>query len=352
MSIVRTIFSLSLILVTTAEFALADDKPLQTIAFGSCVHQDHPQPVWTAVNADAPDLFVFLGDNIYGDTEDMEVMQAKYRKLAGNPGFAELRASTPTIAIWDDHDFGENDAGLEYPMKEESRQVMLDFWDEPADSARRTREDGIYAAYEYGPEGMRVQIILLDLRWNRTALNSVTLGSYNPGRIAKDMGPFVASEDPEAVLLGEPQWRWLEEQLGKPADLRIIGSSVQLLPEFSGWESWANFPEERSRLFSLLRKLDSKGVVIISGDTHWSEISRVDDATNYSLWEVTSSGLTEEWKKVSPNVHRVGNAYSDANYGLIEIDWEKMSPSVAFSIKDVAGNTVMSQQLSLSELQQ
>ena len=352
MSIVGKIFSLSLVLIAITDFALADEEALQTIAFGSCADQDVPQPIWTAINAESPDLFVFLGDNIYGDTEDMDVMRDKYDRLTRHPGFAELRTSTPTIAIWDDHDFGENDAGLEYPMKEESRQVMLDFWDEPKDSARRTREDGIYTSYEYGPEGMRVQIILLDLRWNRTALNSVTLGSYNPGRIAKDMGPFMASEDAEAVLLGEPQWRWLEEQLGRPADLRIIGSSIQLLPEFSGWESWANFPEERSRLFSLLRKMESKGVIIISGDTHWSEISRVDDATSYSLWEITSSGLTEEWKKVSPNVHRVGDAYAEANYGLIEIDWEKSSPSVAFSIKDVAGNTVMSQHLSLTELQQ
>jgi len=350
-SIVRTVLTLSFALVATCGFALASEPTLQTIAFGSCADQDHPQPIWAAINAESPDLFVFLGDNIYGDTEDMDVMRDKYRRLASIPGFAELRTSTPTIAIWDDHDFGENDAGLEYPKKEESRQVMLDFWDEPADSARRTCEDGIYTAYEYGPKGKRVQIILLDLRWNRTALQAVTLGSYNPGRIVGDMGPYVASEDPAVVMLGEPQWSWLEEQLAKPADLRIIGSSIQLLPEFSGWESWANFPEERSRLFSLLRKMDSKGVMIISGDTHWSEISRVDDATSYSLWEITSSGLTEEWKKVSPNVHRVGKPYSKANYGLIEIDWEESSPSIAFSIKDVAGNTVMSQQLSLSELQ-
>ena len=351
MSLVRKILPLSFVLLATTEFALADEEALQTIAFGSCLDQDHPQPVWTAVNAESPDLFVFLGDNIYGDTEDMDVMRDKYRKLANNSGFAKLRASTPTIAIWDDHDFGQDDAGLEYPEKEASRQVMLDFWDEPADSERRTREDGIYTAYEYGPEGRRVQIILLDLRWNRTALHAVTLGKLNPVRIAKDMGPYIADEDPEAILLGEPQWSWLEEQLGKPADLRIIGSSIQLLPEFSGWESWANFPDERRRLFSLLRKLDSKGVIIISGDTHWSELSQVDDATIYSLWEITSSGLTKEWKKVSPNVHRVGEAYPEANYGLIEIDWESRSPSIAFSIKDVAGNTVMSQQLALSELQ-
>lgn len=351
MSIIKNVLSLSLVLLSTSGLALASELALRSIAFGSCADQNHPQPIWTAINAESPDLFVFLGDNIYGDTEDMVVMQGKYRKLASHAGFAELRASTPTIAIWDDHDFGKDDAGLEYPKKEESRKIMLDFWGEPADSARRTREDGIYAAYEYGPEGKRVQIILLDLRWNRTALQAVTLGKYNPVRIVKDMGPYIASDDPEAVLLGESQWSWLEEQLARPADLRIIGSSIQLLPEFSGWESWANFPEERSRLFSLLRKMDSKGVMIISGDTHWSEISRVDDATRYSLWEMTSSGLTKEWKKVSPNMHRVGEAYSKANYGLIEIDWERSDPIIMFSIRGVSGDAKTRLRLSLSELQ-
>lgn len=352
MSFLRTIFLLSLVVASSMEHALADEESLQTIAFGSCVHQDHPQPIWAAINAESPDLFIFLGDNIYGDTEDMDVMRGKYQKLASNPGFAELRANTPAIAIWDDHDFGEDNAGVEYPRKEESRQIMLDFWDEPTDSARRMRDDGIYTAYQYGPEGRRVQIILLDLRWNRTSLQKVNLGHYNPGRIAKDMGPYVAIEESDAVLLGEEQWRWLEARLGEPADIRIIGSSIQLLPEFSGWESWANFPNERQRFLSLLRKLDTEGVFIISGDTHWSELSKVENALDYSLWEMTSSGLTEEWKKVSPNIHRVGNPYAEANYGLIEIDWVGDEPSITLSIKDVSGNTKMQQQILLTDLKQ
>lgn len=351
MSITKIVLSFYLLVANVAGYALADTLPLQSIAFGSCVHEEHEQPIWAAINAESPDLFIFLGDNIYGDTEDMDVMRSKYQKLASNTGFATLRANTPIIAIWDDHDYGADNAGIEYPMKEESRQVMLDFWDEPADSARRSREDGIYTEYQYGPEGQRVQIILLDLRWNRTALKKVSFGHANPNRIAKDMGPYVANDDADAVMMGESQWAWLEDQLNKPADLRIIGSGIQLLPEFTGWESWANFPHERERLFSLLRKTGSKGVFIISGDTHWSELSRVDVATDYPLWEITSSGLTEEWKKVSPNKHRVGRSYSKANYGLIEIDWDAITPTVSFSIKDVSGKTRIQQLLNLSDLQ-
>src|SRR5436853_7460343 len=86
--------------------ALAGDRPLSRIAFGSCVHQDKPQPIWDAVIATDPELFVFLGDNIYADTKDMDVMRAKYQQLADQPGFKKLKAKCPVIATWDDHDYG------------------------------------------------------------------------------------------------------------------------------------------------------------------------------------------------------------------------------------------------------
>src|ERR1700754_3659142 len=93
------------------------DRALTRIAFGSCADAAKPQPIWDADLAAEPDLFVFLGDNVYLDTRDPEVMRRKYAQLAAQPGFQRLKATTPILAIWDDHDFGENDAGVEYPMK-------------------------------------------------------------------------------------------------------------------------------------------------------------------------------------------------------------------------------------------
>ena len=158
-------------------------RTLKRIAFGSCAEVDKPQPVWDPVLARKNDLFIFLGDNIYGDTRDMSVLSAKYAKFAAIPGVARLRATTPVVAMWDDHDFGENDAGGDYPMKEQSREVFLDFWQEPADSPRRKR-DGVYASYVFGPPGQRVQVILPDLRYNRTALTPRELG----GTRLQDLG--------------------------------------------------------------------------------------------------------------------------------------------------------------------
>ena len=327
--------------VVTGEPARADhvsDALIQRIAFGSCVHQDKPQPIWHAVLDASPDLFVFLGDNVYGDTRDMDELQSAYDRLGANAGFRRLRDTVAVIATWDDHDYGENDAGAEYPAKQASRRIMLDFWGEPSGSARRQR-DGVYASYLYGPAGRRVQIILLDLRWFRGPLNAVTALEYQLVKRPDNLGPYEPHASPDAQLLGDAQWQWLAEQLDVAADLRIIGSSIQLLAEFTGWESWANFPAERRRLIELLSH-NPAPTLIISGDTHWSELSRIDN-NGSPLWEITSSGLTEEWKAVSPNRHRVGAPYADANFGLIDIDWSAPQPALRAAIHGVDGRRVM-----------
>ena len=235
-------------------------KSLTRIAFGSCANQDKDQPIWEAIFDAKPDLFVFLGDNIYADTRDPKVMAAKYATLAAKPHFKRLRDTVPVIAIWDDHDFGENDAGADYPMKVESRRQFCDFWGEPADSPRRTR-DGVYAAYVFGPAGQRVQVILPDLRWNRTPLAEKTFkGGYKVWATARGLsgketpGPYDRIPDLTATMIGEPQWTWLEQQLAQPADLRIFGSSLQVLADFAGWESWINYARDHQRLLDAIRR--------------------------------------------------------------------------------------------------
>ncbi|MDO9521731.1 MAG: alkaline phosphatase D family protein [Pseudohongiella sp.] len=320
------------------------NKNISRIAFGSCVHQDRPQPIWEAVNAANPDVFVFLGDNIYGDSEDPAVLQAKYEQLGAVPGFQQLRRQTEVVAIWDDHDYGVNDGGIEFPAKEASRQLMLEFWGEPADSQRRSRADGIYTSYLYGEPGKTVQLILLDLRWNRTELLQITDTDKRAARLAQDMGPYEASLEPGATMLGEAQWHWFQQQLQVDADLRIIGSSIQLLADFTGWESWANFPADRQRFFNLLQTSPVLPTVIISGDTHWSEFSRIDNSgLPFPLVEMTASGLTEEWHEISPNRHRVGKAFARANFGMMDIDWSVQPPVVSLQIRDVEGRVLIEQ---------
>lgn len=196
--------------VTLATFLLlasaaASAQHVTRIGFGSCSHQDKPQPIWTSVLEDKLDAFIFLGDNIYGDSDDAAVLKRKYAKLAAIPGFAALREQMPTYATWDDHDYGRNDAGKEYPSKEASRQLLLDFWEEPESSLRRTQEGGIYSsvlftepaasALLHGAEPRVIQLLLLDLRWNRTALNEITDDNLRSQRFEESRGPYEAVLD-------------------------------------------------------------------------------------------------------------------------------------------------------------
>jgi len=320
------------------------DRTLTRIAFGSCAKQSLDQPIWEAVVAAKPDLFIFLGDNIYGDSRDMAVFRDKYAQLAAKPGFQKLKASTPLIAIWDDHDFGEDDAGGDYPMKEQTRQIFCDFWGEAATSPRRSR-DGIYAAYVFGPVGRRVQVILPDLRFNRTPIRKLDLGGKDYHAWAEALaksgrpvpGPYERNPELDATMIGERQWTWLEAQLRQPAEIRILGSSLQLLADFAGWEGWVNYARDQARLFDAIRDAKANSLICISGDTHYGEVSMLDLNTPYPIWDITSSGLTEVWPVLPPNALRIGEAWRQRNFGLIEIDWSAPSPRMNVQVRDELG---------------
>jgi alkaline phosphatase D len=319
------------------------EPPLTRIAFGSCAKQDKEQPIWDMVNAYAPELFIFLGDNIYGDTEDMAVLRAKYAQLAAKPGFQKLKASSRVIATWDDHDYGVNDGGAEYRKKQESKDMFLDFWNEPIDSPRRMRE-GIYTSYLFGPPDRRVQVILLDLRWWRTPL----LG-YNV--LPEDRGPYIPNPDPAAVFMGEAQWAWFENELKQPAAIRLIGTSTQFLADNPGWEAWVQFPYEFRRMLAVLTRSRANGVLFLSGDTHYTELSRLEGQSPYPLYDMTSSGLTETWPYVAPNRNRIGEGFSQPNFGVVQIDWTPSDPRILLSSRSLDGGTLISREIKLSELQ-
>ena len=334
-----------------ASFAVAQGgESIQRIAFGSCLLESSEQPIWGAVLASQPDLFVFLGDNVYADTEDMNVMREKYAQLAAQPGYQNLRKLAPVVATWDDHDYGENDAGREYPMRRQAKEVFLDFFGEPENSPRRSQEGGIYTAYEYGPKGQRVQLIVLDTRWARTPIETVSEAKAKE-REAVGAGPYTTTVGKNARMLGEAQWRWLDETLRQPADLRIIATSIPFLQDGTGWETWTNFPDERDRLVRLVAQNRANGVLFITGDTHWAQFSKRTEGAPYPLWEVNSSGLTENWDLAAPDRNRLGESFSEDNYGLISIDWAASDPQVTMEIRGVNNALVMQNTVRLSELQ-
>lgn len=329
--------------------------PLVRIAFGSCARQYDPQPIWDAIVAAKPQLFLMIGDNIYGDTQDMEVLKAKYGQLGAQPGFQKLKQTCPLLATWDDHDYGMNDGGADYPKRVESQQIFLDFFEVPPESPCRKRP-GVYSAHSFGPAGQRVQIILLDTRYFRSPLKE----GFVPGERGSGIrGKYVPDDSPDAIMLGEEQWNWLAEQLREPAQVRIIASSVQVLANEHGWERWGNFPRERQRLFDLIRDAKAEGVVFISGDRHLAEMSRGDVGIGYPVWDITSSSLnapsgnkTGAGTRFANEVNsmRVGLVYFDTNFGLIDIDWAAEDPVLKMKVCDESGDVVLMQQVKLSEL--
>lgn len=328
-------------------------QPLQRIAFGSCAKQDQPQPIWNAIVELKPELFIFLGDNIYGDTQDMALLKQKWDLLAGQPGLMQLRRTCRVIGTWDDHDYGANDAGAEYPKKRESQQLFLDFLGEPRESARR-RQEGVYDAPVFGPAGKRVQVILLDARYHRSPLKT-GFQRGEPGDGYR--GQYVPNTDPRATVLGDTQWKWLAEQLRAPAEIRLICSGVQVLPTEHGSESWGNFPLERKKLFDLVRETKAKGVVLLSGDRHLAEIMKMpadEFGIGYPIVEVTSSSLNAPSGNVTKagvrfaneiNRYRVGLTYFDVNFGAIEIDWSTPKPLVRLQVRDEQGVVMLQQRL-------
>jgi alkaline phosphatase D len=306
-------------------------QPLRQIAFGSCINTN-AHPMLEQMLRVPFDLAILLGDNIYADTTNMTVMQAKYDALKTSPFWQALRQKAPLLATWDDHDFGANDAGLEYPRKVESQRLFLDFLDEPAASPRRQRP-GVYDASLFGPPGRRVQVILLDTRYFRSLLST---GQNN---VIPSGGKYVPNLDTNTTILGQTQWRWLEEQLRVPAELRIIASSIQFISEFSGAEAWANFPHEKRRMLDLFRRPGAGRVLFISGDRHWAELSRLDQEGGRPLFDLTSSALTQKHARgtPTPNRYREGPTYHDANLGLIQIIWQGSTPQVTLKLIDATG---------------
>jgi alkaline phosphatase D len=337
----------------------APTEALVRIAFGSCAKQDKPQPIWDAVIETKPQLFLFLGDNIYGDTQDMQVLREKWNLLGAQPGFQRLKETCPVLATWDDHDYGANDAGADYPKREESQEIFLDFFGVPKDSPRR-QQAGVYHAQVFGPPGKRVQIILFDVRYFRSPLTK----GFKPGEPGDGYrGVYVPNRDPAATILGEAQWKWLAQQLLVPAELRLICSGTQILPDEHGSECWGNFPAERAKLFATIRESRAAGVVLLSGDRHLAEVMKLaagEADIGYPLFEVTSSSLNAPSGNVTKagirfaneiNRYRVGLTYFEVNFGNVMIDWELPDPLVRVQVREAQGQVILQQKITLSQLQ-
>jgi alkaline phosphatase D len=339
---------LCLLMIKPFNNQLFAQKQVHKIAFGSCSSQDRQLPIFDLIVKHDPDLFIFLGDNIYGDTKIMDTLRAKYARLNSKPSFKNLKSNVDIIATWDDHDYGWNDIGRHYPFKEESKEIFLNFFDEPSKSERRNHK-GIYTSYFYKSSYKTIQIILLDNRSFRDDLKPYNSEFIKDKRYfyELDYAPYLNSD---STFLGEEQWKWLELELSKKADIRIIGSGSQFGIEFNGYEAWANFPHEQKRFMDLIKKTRANGLFFISGDVHYAEISKLIEKDLYPIYDITSSGLSSTWHFATPNKNRIEGPIMENHFGLITIGKKKKNPNIKFEIWDINDNQRIEYTIKLEEI--
>jgi len=285
-----------------------------TIAFGSCNNQVLPNTLWKEIEKNNPDIWVWGGDVIYSDTEDMSYLEKNYLKQKTNIEYSNFSNNIEILATWDDHDYGVNDGGTEYSKKAEAQQLFLDFIDVPKDDKRR-KQEGVYFAKDFTINNKTIKIILLDTRYFRTALTKDTKSrkKYKPNTFG------------DGTMLGETQWKWLKNQLqNSNASYTILMSSIQFLSTEHGYESWGNMPHEVQKLENLIVATNTKNAIILSGDRHISEFSKKEiDSLNYPLIDFTSSGMTHSYYNFSgeQNKFRVGNVVSKKSFGILKFDF-------------------------------
>jgi hypothetical protein len=161
------------------------------VAVGACLRYAPGGPALADIVAHDPDLMLWLGDNIYADTEDMAEMRAIYDQLGENGRFKALAAAAEMMAVWDDHDMGWNNANATWPHRDAAKAEFLRFWGAAPDD-ERWDQPGVYSARTFGSGDRTVQVILLDNRYN--------------------LDPWdYAGEDPGRRILGDEQWAWLRD---------------------------------------------------------------------------------------------------------------------------------------------
>ncbi|WP_422860377.1 alkaline phosphatase D family protein [Flagellimonas sp. S174] len=295
--------------------SIEEDDSSFVVAFGSCNKQDVENPFWDDILEENPDVWIWGGDNIYADTDDMSQMKSMYDQQLKNIGYEALVEKVPVIGTWDDHDYGKNDAGVEYVMKKQSQQLFLDFMGVAKEDSRRNQE-GVYATHTYShPEGT-IKVFVLDTRYFRSNLEKDTITKRR----------YKINTSPESTVLGETQWKWLEKELSaSKAEFNLIITSIQFLSWEHGFETWGNFPSDAEKMKRLIAASKAKGVIVLSGDRHISEFSKTQlPNLQYPLIDFTSSGLTHSYSSFTsePNSYRVGEVVSVPSYGILHLDMQ------------------------------
>ncbi|MBK6517378.1 MAG: alkaline phosphatase family protein [Polyangiaceae bacterium] len=297
-----------------------------TFGFGTCSRNDD-QPIFGEIGALEPDLFVFGGDNHYGNTADLESLWWNYRWALDRPERGALLSKTPTLATWDDHDFVGNNTNGTSPGKDTALLAFSQYWGNLSYGTAST--PGVFSRVSYGD----VDFFLLDSRYHRSP-DGTANGS----------------------ILGPGQTDWLKaELLASTATFKLLVSGT--IWSNTGDESWLDFPAARADVFDFIRDNDVGGVVLLSGDVHRSSLRRIrrEAAGGYDLPEIISSPLANTNSACSDNTEPDAQQLScfDAGryFALFDLDTTLADPELSVRLIDEGGQEVGSLLVHRSELE-
>ena len=293
------------------------------IAFGSGSkwQDDRVQPIWSWVEHYDPDIVFWIGDNIYGDSLDPDILREEYRRQREVTALQPILHNVSQLALWDDHDFGLNNHDRTNPIKEGAYEVFREYWANPSYGLADVK--GIFFKYTWG----QVDFFFLDGRWYRD--------------------PDEDPNTPDKTMLGAAQFEWLK------TELETSSAVFKVLVSGGGWskakgelgDSWAGFMHERNRLFDFIRDREITGVVLLSGDTHVGELNVIpwSEKGGYDYYDMVSSPLAQvtpdSWLERRPE-RRIWPVYfQGSNFGVVDFVMGD-EPRLVFQLIDIHGRRV------------
>ncbi len=255
-------------------------------------------------------FMLWLGDNWYSREIDYYSEWGLWNRASydrSRPVLQYFLKAMPHYAIWDDHDYGPNDIGKNYILKETSRKVFMNYWNNPSYG-----EDGqgIYSLFSYSD----LDVFMMDDRWWRSDDNMADSvnGKANPAK----------------KMFGSKQMEWLKNSLlYSQATFKLIVIGSQVLNQVSPFDKLKNFPVEYTELLDFLHENQINGVVFLSGDRHHSEVIKMNRKNNYPLYDITVSPLTSSTHKFGGpeknNPDRVFGIDEKNNYGKVSVSGKR-----------------------------
>ena len=317
------------------------DPPAFSFITGSCSYINEPRfdrpgkpygndsSIFETMAKEKADFMLWLGDNWYTREVDYYSDWGLHYRPAHERAmqvYQPLLKAMPHYAIWDDHDFGWNDADKSYPLKETSREVFKTFWNNPSYGENN---QGIYSKFTWND----VDIFLLDDRWFRS--NDEMPDSLN-GK---------ANENKR--MYGKQQMEWLKNALlqsngNGSVNFRIIATGSQVLNPMSPYDCFRHFSAEYKELMDFLTETKINGIVFLTGDRHHSEVIKSERPNAYALYDITSSPLTSGSHKFGGpeknNPYRVAGIDNIQNYSKISFSGTRKDRKMKVEFIDTKGN--------------